>query len=195
MASEIEICNIALGRIKVSRQIAALDEGSVEADQCARFYANARDNVLVDFAWGFANRYVALGLVAEDPSPEWAFAYRYPTDCLRARYLVTGTRPPQPPIAFELGNDDSGLLLYTNQPEALLKYTVRITNTELFSPDFADLVAWRLAPDLAIPLGRDKTTRAEALQAYQDQLVAAQVKAANEEQLDEAPEAESIRGR
>lgn len=54
MASEIEICNIALSRIGNSRSINSMTEASKEANQCSLHYEQCRDAVLSDFPWNFA---------------------------------------------------------------------------------------------------------------------------------------------
>lgn len=193
--SETEICNLALGRVRVSREIVSLTEGSAEANQCQRFYAHARDNVLRDFAWGFATRYLALALVADSPNAEWRYAYRWPADCLAARYIVTGVRNDPNPPPFEVGSDATGRLIFTDMAQAVLKYTATIIDPVQFSPDFADTVAWRLAPDIAIPLGRSEKDRDVALGQYHIALGRAQTSAAAEFQGDPAPDAEAVRER
>lgn len=195
MSSEVEICNMGLGYVGVAREIDALDEGSTESDQCQRYYTQTRDATLRDFAWPFANKVQALALVAEDPNDDWSFAYRYPTDCLKALRLVTGDRVATAPPPFEIGHDDAGKLIYTDQAEAVLKFTRRIEDPELFDPAFVECLAWRMGSKLAIPLSRSEKERDYAFKRYQHELSVARALAANEGQLDSAPEAESIRER
>lgn len=195
MSSEVEICNLALGYVGVAREIDALDEGSTEADQCRRFYAPTRDEVLRRYAWPFASKVQALALIAENPNDDWAFSYRYPTDCLRALRLVTGTRAETAPPPFELGHDAAGKVIYTDQADAVLKYTRRIEDPELFDPAFVEAVAWRLGGKLAIPLSRSEKERDYAFKRYQYEIAVAESLAGNEGQSDPAPDAESIRAR
>lgn len=195
MSSEVEIYNMALGYVGVAREIDAPDEGSTESDQCQRYYAQTRDATLRDFPWPFANKVIALGLVEENPNDDWAYAYRYPTDCLRALRLVTGSRVDTAPPPFELGHDDAGKLIFTDQAEAVLKYTRRIEDPELFDPAFVEAFAWRLGSKVAIPLSRSEKERDYAFKRYQFELNVARAHAANEGQVDPAPEAESIRER
>ena len=56
MASEVDICNLALSHLGDTATIASLDppEGSAQAEHCARFYPIARDSLLEMHAWGFA---------------------------------------------------------------------------------------------------------------------------------------------
>lgn len=48
MASEVDICNLALARLGDNATVASIDppEGSAQAEHCARFYAIARDSLL-----------------------------------------------------------------------------------------------------------------------------------------------------
>jgi hypothetical protein len=193
--SDVEICNLALGRVKVTREIVSLTEGTTEANQCQRFYEHARDNVLRDFAWGFATRYRALALVADSPNTEWRYAYRWPADCLAPRYLVTGVRNDPAPPPFEVGSDATGKLIFTDMGQAMLKYTATITDPVQFAPDFADAVAWRIGTDIAIPLGRSEQDRDHAIKMYGLALSTARTNASAEFQGDPAPEAEAVRDR
>src|SRR3990172_6032289 len=131
MASEVDICNMALSHLGNSKEIAILaTEKSEEAAACRRFYETARDTVLRDFAWPFATRILSLGLVEEDPNDEWAYAYRYPTDCLLLRRLLSGLRHDnrQSRAPYRVARDDDGLVIYTDLAEAQMEYTVRETD-------------------------------------------------------------------
>src|SRR5688500_18089987 len=94
--SEIGICNLALRRIGVRKVITDLGGESEEEIAANACYDHARDTVLDMFPWPFAMKYVMLDLVedfSEDTSDEiheWGYSYRYPTDCLKLRRIVTG---------------------------------------------------------------------------------------------------------
>ncbi|MBT0394843.1 hypothetical protein ISO77_04720 [Morganella morganii subsp. morganii] len=171
MASEIEICNIALSRIGNSRSINSMTEASKEANQCNLHYEQCRDAVLSDFPWNFAVKRVALA-DTNNPPPEWKYAYRYPTDCMKAIAII---RPgekyhrPDTAIHFQVGADEAGTgkLIYTDQPEAWLQYTARVTDVNMYDALFKDALAWRLAAELARPLASNAGIGNEALQLYQ----------------------------
>src|SRR3990167_2163908 len=137
MPSEVEICNMALGHLGVGKEIANLEtEKSTEASLCRRFYANTRDEALRDFPWPFATKLAALGLIEEDPNDEWGFSYRYPSDCLRLRRLLSGLRNDtrQSRAPYKIGKDDQGRLLFADLEDAEAEYTARITDPALFHP-------------------------------------------------------------
>lgn len=195
MASRVQIYNMALGRAGVTREVSSHDEDSVEAITCRRYYESVRDTALRDFAWPFARRYHTLELVAEDPSDEWGYSYRYPTNCIKALYLVTGIRNSATPPPWELGHDDQGRLIYTDEADAVLRYIARITNDELFDESHVDALAWGLAAEIAIALGRSDDEYKRAVNQYLYRKGKAQSGAANEGQRDEDPDPEAVRAR
>lgn len=81
--SQIEICNLALDRIRAS-PIASISENSMEATKCRRFYPRAMADMLdgpFDHDWSFANVRVALAELAVNDRPqEWMYAYALPTN-------------------------------------------------------------------------------------------------------------------
>lgn len=189
---------MALARIGIDQAIQSLTERSKAASICNLFYEPMRDAVLRDFAWSFANARRALGLVEENPNDDWAYAYTYPDNCIRPlRIISTAGRLTDRtnPIPYELEQGDNGILIMTDQAEALLKYTVRVTNVNLFAADFVSAFAWRLGQEIATPLARTKGVRDDARQSYLDEISRAQATASNEIQVDPNPEAEWIRGR
>ena len=195
MSSDVEICNLALASIGIGQEISSLDEPSQEAAKCKLFFANCRDRILADFDWPFARQYYTLGLVAEDPNADWSYSYRYPATCLRARSIVGATRKDTSRIPFSLGSDASGKLIYTDEPEAVLRMTAAITDAELFDPLFVSAFAWLLGSRLATGLARDSKIAAEAYRMYLMDIASARAGAQNESGQDEAPDAESIRAR
>lgn len=200
MASEVDICNMALSHLGNSKEIAILaTEKSEEAAACRRFYETARDTVLRDFAWPFATRILSLGLVEEDPNDEWAYAYRYPTDCLLLRRLLSGLRNDnrQSRAPYRVARDDDGLVIYTDLAEAQMEYTVRETDPNRFPPDFTLALSYRLAVLLAsrITAGDPFKLVEKSFNLYQIELGNARAQAGNEEQPDETPQSEFIRDR
>ena len=198
--SETEICNLALSHLGIAKEIANLEtENSAEANAMRRFYVTARDETLREFAWPFATKQVALGLVEEDPTDEWGFSYRYPSDAVALRRILSGIRNDnrQSRAAYRITRDDDGLLVYTDIEDAELEYTMRETDVLRFPSDFvmalSFLLAWLTAPRLA---GGDPFKLAQrALQLYEVELSKARAMAAGEEQPEEPPASEFERMR
>lgn len=195
MSSEVEICNLGLAGLGISQGITALDEGSEEANQCDLVFVPCRDLVLRDFDWPFARQYKTLGLVEEEPNTEWTYSYRYPSTCLAVRKIVGATRTDTSRIPFVIGSDASGRLIYTDEPEAVARVTVRITDPEIFDPLFVMALASLIGARVGGPLSRDPKLVAQSQQAYLDFLASARATAENEAGQDAPPDAESIRAR
>lgn len=178
MATEVDICNLALSRVRAS-EIGSFDENSAEAIQCRILYPMIRDQILTSYAWHFAKVVRALSLTASD-SPEWSYVYDHPNDCLRIHYVFdeksyrgqvnisSRKRIAEYRIPYEVGSGSNGSrVIMCNMEGASISYTKAITDARLFDPLFINLLAWQLASELAIPLGGDsgKNYRDTALNA------------------------------
>jgi hypothetical protein len=201
MSSELDICNMALSHLGVSVEIQDLAaERSKEAQACRRFYEPTRDEVLRDFDWSFARRREALAKVADDPDTYWSFSYRRPANALAIRSLPNdaGIRidTSASRVVFSEGSDATGELIFTDQIDAEVIYTVRETNAEKFPPDFVHalslLLASKIGPRVA---GGDQFKLADrAFGLYRLAIQKAQANAANENaRLDPEPDAEMVR--
>jgi hypothetical protein len=196
--TEVSIANIALGNIGVNKFIAALDEQrSSEARICNQFYEHSRQYVLRDGLWTFAKRYINLTLVEEDPTPEWQFSYRYPPDCLLARYIVNPIlgRQERKPTEYEIAGDDQGTLILTDMEDAQLCYTMDVINPGRYDQMFTSAFAWHLSTKIWT-LSKLKEVLAMATKMYQTERDVALAYAYNEQKYaDPRQEAEWIQGR
>jgi hypothetical protein len=150
MASTTQIANMALAHLGNSKLIASLTENSDLARSCNAFYETARDKVLEDFNWPFARKFVTLGLVEEDPTgidDEWSFSYRYPSDCLMARRLISGIKAEDKDTEYKyiIGSDSQGRLIYTDIEDARLEYTKREDDTAKYPISFTLALSYYLA--------------------------------------------------
>lgn len=200
MASSTEICNLALSHIGIAKPIANLDtEQSQEASTCRVFYTTVRDVVLRDYRWPFATKIASLNLVGTDPNSEWAYSYRYPTDCIMFRRVLSGQRndTPDTRIEYRIGKDDAGKLIFCDIEEAECEYTVKVTDTQFFTPDFILALSYRLAYYIAprLTAGDPFKLGDAALKMYQIEVGRAISSAFNEEQPGPIPESELIRVR
>jgi hypothetical protein len=103
MASEVDICNLALANIGDPAQVTSITstdvtpnttaDGSLQASLCSTFYFMARNALLEMHDWAFATERVDLGTpiagagvldVNGTPMepPEWQYVYTLPSDCL-----------------------------------------------------------------------------------------------------------------
>jgi hypothetical protein len=195
MASLVQICNMALSRIAVTTPIAALNERSIEAQQCSVFISHLRETVLKDFPWPFAESIASLADIGS-PAPGWAFRYRYPADCLKVREIVMpGFRralTSDMKIPFQIGYDTGGRVIHTDQPLAQVRYTFNVQDPTFFDALFTDTLAWKLAAELSIPLPAKIEFRESCEQQYARALTIAQGSAFQESGDDPEPESEFI---
>ncbi len=197
MASVVQICNMALTRIGQSQLIASLEEQSLAAELCTLHYADARDNVLRDFDWPFAEARVFLSDIGSPPV-NWSYRYRYPTDCLKARRIaIPGNENPTADqrTPYNVVYANGGRAIITNQESAELIYTIRVEDTTYFDPIFVSALAWRLASELAIGLQVRPENFNAAQQQYMFVLSQAQAIALAERQQAPLPESEFITAR
>lgn len=186
MASEVDIVNIALSHLGDTANVSSIDppEGSAQAQHCARFYPIARDALLEMHAWGFATKRIVLPLLS-DSLEQWKYVYQAPSDALNLIAVLApdamddysqdlpvpytqvgivntgqGLYTPQP---FEVETlQDGTSVIYTNQEEATLRYTVKLTDTTQFSPLFTSALTHLLASYLAGPILKGEVGRTES---------------------------------
>lgn len=192
MASEVDVCNLALARLGDNATVASIDppEGSAQAEHCARFYAIARDSLLEMHAWKFATRRVQLAKLTV-PSWDWSFAYAEPAGALKLLGVLSATASnddeTQPYEAESAAN--GAAIILTNQEDASLRFVARVTDTTKFSPLFVDALAWLLASYLAGPVLKGDAGAAAAKSSYQHFLVAlSQAKTSDANQRKVRPE-------
>lgn len=200
MASSVEICNLALSHLGVGKEIANLEtENSEEASACRRFYEPTIRKTLQDFPWPFATRFVDLALVEEDPTDEWDYSYRYPSDCLKIRRIMSGARQDSMAsrIAYRIASDATGRIILTDEPEASIEYTVEPPDTSMFDDLFVEAVSYYLAFQIAprVTGGDPFKLGDRAGQMYSATMARAQASALREDVGDVPLEAAHIRGR
>lgn len=198
-SSNTEICNLALSHLGTDKEISSLTEKSAEARACNRLYEIVRDKVLADFPWPFATRVASLALVEEDPTEEWKYSYRYPTDAMQIHRILSGLRNDnrQSRAPYRIMSDSAGKLVYSDIQNAQIEYTVNEDSAERYPADFVMAMSLLLAHYIApkVTAGDPFKLGARAFQLYQMEIINAQAGAVNEEQLEEAPESEFIRAR
>ena len=175
MASEVDICNLALAHLGDEATVSAIapSDGSQQADYCVRFYPIARDALIAMHAWSFATRRIALAEMAANESDTWAYAYAAPVGALTIisvlepettdTFITTDpsnpyfAQAPQPgdtntqPYIQEV--DASGnKIIYSDVEAANCRYITSITDTTKFPPLVVIAIARLLAAYLAGPL-------------------------------------------
>lgn len=156
-----------------AKDIASESDCSTEAKTCNTLFPIFRDSVLRDFNFNFARKAQTLALT-EETSSGWLYAYKYPNDCLKARYILPqgvtngGDYQTLTPDNHEIrlnANGTGHLFLCSFSPCEIL-YTARVLSESLWDSIFVEAMVLRLAAGLAIPLKRDKDLARLLLSEY-----------------------------
>ena len=191
MATEIDICNLALAHLGDDATIASLTppEGSAQAEKAARFYPIARNTLLELHTWNFAAKRGALALTT-NTLDQWDYAYAAPADMMSPVAIISPTAQNDYATRMSAGDTPGGItsnyaptivagqytpqqfategaLIYTNQENAMLRYQAFITDSSLFSPLFVITLSWHLASMLAGPVIKGDQGSAEAKRCTQ----------------------------
>lgn len=192
MASVTDICNLALSNLGDAATVVSISppSGSIQAVHCARFYPIALNALLEMHPWDFAMKRAALPLLAETPPSPWQYVYTVPSDCLNPMAILdpnttddysagliqygsyqgypgamVGVYTPQP-YTQEIDNTGT-LVIYTNQQNAVLRYSALVTDTTKFPPLFVVALGYSLASMLAGPVIKGSEGRAESKAQFQ----------------------------
>lgn len=192
MAAMIDICNMALSSIRGGK-INSINESSIQAEQCKLWYETTRDQVLEDAPWGFGTQIAVLDVL--DPNIfklfNWAYAYQYPSDCLRIDRLIlnwesvqsggseiasrrycSGMPQPDlnPPVQYKIFDVDGTKVIAANDPELRAEYSVKQTDPGKYHAALVVAIAQLLASNIAIAIaGEEKGAKLkkDALSLYQ----------------------------
>jgi hypothetical protein len=180
-----QIANYALNKVGED-PILLLTDDTKRARILNRIFDQVRDAELRRTRWKFSlKRDQLLALVDK---PNWGFAYRYPLPAdflglvqVNDIYLRPMSKQTVP-WAVEQGE------ILTNLPAPLkVRYISRITNPGLFDPLFVEVLACKLAMEIAEPLTQSETKRARAADEYKFALSEAKRQDAIETAADEFP--------
>jgi len=191
MATEVDICNLALAHLGDDATIASLNppEGSAQAEKAARFYPIARNTLLEMHTWNFASKRGNLALTTNTLN-QWDYAYVAPADMMNPVAVISPTAQNDYATRMAAGDTPGNLtanfaptivagqytpqqfaiegnLIYTNQENAMLRYQAFVTDPSLFSPLFVITLSWHLASMLAGPVIKGDQGAAEAKRCTQ----------------------------
>jgi hypothetical protein len=146
--SNVGIVNLSLARIGEGA-ISSIDGTDSTSILAKQVYDYVLDEVLEEHDWTFAKKSYALAQDATAPvDPAYNFRYALPSDYIKDRginhermdYVIRG--------GYLLTNYDN------TSGDLILHYTRRETNPALYSPQFINALAWRLAEEMSFRLVR-----------------------------------------
>lgn len=166
MSSEIDICNLALSNIGDEAAVTSISppDGSAQAGHCARFYPIARDTLQDMATWGFCSARATLALLSAPPDFGWQYSYAVPANAINIiAVLGSGAQTDDDPKEFVTETlVDGTQVILTNEPNALVRYSVRVIDTSAFPPTFVVALSWLLASYLSGPIIKGESGRTEA---------------------------------
>ena len=186
MATEIDICNLALAHLGDDATIASIKppEGSAQAEHAARFYPIARNTLLETHTWNFAAKRASLATTT-NTTEQWEYAYVAPADMMTPLAIISPTAQNDYSTRMSSGDTPGGITsnysptivaghytpqqfavegdyIYTNQENAILRYQSLIIDSTKFSPLFVVALSWHLAAMMAGPIIKGDQGMAEA---------------------------------
>jgi len=181
--SQVNLYNLALSACGHDYTVAAVDEQSIAAETCELWYENVRQVMLRTAFWSSTKRSLRLTLEAErdnnvdwvaaDPLPGYSYSFDWPSNMMAARYLSTFGQ-------FELGYDNDGRTINTNEEEPILIYSVDVTDPTAWEPDLYQAMIYAMAAHITMPLTGKVARRQSNLQLALDLIMSARANNANE---------------
>lgn len=197
---DTEAANLALGHLGISKTIENLEtERSNEANVCRRFLPQVIEETQRDYPWSFNTVIDDLVLVESNPNDEWAYSYRYPSDCERFSRILSGMRNDsrQSRVSYKIVKDSNGRLILTDKQDAQGEWNELVDEPSSWPADYvaavALLLAFYIGPSLTA--GDPFKLGERALKIYLAFVSKAKATNENEQQNDENPDSEFIRNR
>ena len=170
MANQLDIVNMAMGRLGQSARIATLTEQSVAAFTFNAIWDQTLAFVQSDAVWPWLLRAEPLALSADPPDPGWRFRYSRPNNCLTAYSITTEALLGEHPhlggwcdaewrlrcfgrmLEWRDAHGATETEILANVEDAWLVYAVSEPNPVRFPAKFCEALAARLAVDASGPL-------------------------------------------
>ena len=146
MASEVDICNIALSNLG-ERSINDRADENQRARACDNRFDDVRDLVLRSHIWNCALK--RLALTSSATAPVWGYDYAYPKPAEMLRLIAVKENEH----AFKIEGDN----IVTDSSTLNILYIERVTDTAKYDSLLVQAIALRLATEI----GQDLTGKTE----------------------------------
>lgn len=165
--TKAKIFNITLKNLRVSVGIQNTNQSDKNTVVLNEFYDTAKNQVLTDYDWNFANSYRELALTGNIPlNPKFLYEYDYPNDCLFAREIIPYSYS-EDLIEFEIASNSLGQkVINTNLSPAVLRFTKCVDNETFFSTEFVTALCWYLAFLAAPSITGNRSIQNDCLTVY-----------------------------
>jgi hypothetical protein len=161
LAGQLQIINVALSRIGAN-ELTSLTQGTTEQKLAVNMWDIARRSSLRDHTWNFAIQDVELNQISGYSGFEFQYAYQLPSDCVRLLQVYGN------PIYKVQGRK-----ILTDQSIAKIKYVKDVVDSSEWDASFDDVMAQRLAADMAYALTKSQATADSMFAIYDRKLKSA----------------------
>lgn len=158
---QTDICNDALNYAQQDITITSIDESSVSARRCRRFYEPARQQALSSFPFPFVRKVVSLARI-DSVSDEYTYSYAYPTDAIRIMGVYSSAdmiKQNQPVRADTVFSDAVGRAIATDAETPVCVFIKDSKDEISYPPNFRRFFALVLAEKIANAAGTSDGTK------------------------------------
>lgn len=187
MTSEVDIVNIGLDMCG-AESITALTEGSNNSNVANRIYTVYRDFLLRRYIWKFATKRIKLAQSANSPVYEFDYQYPVPSDLIRI-IDVHDNEDGIGLVVYKLEYDDTDTrVISTSATNVWITYVARITDPNVFGPDFVMALASRMAMTFALKIAESRSLYREMKADYKELVRGARSVSSQEDWTDQMPQ-------
>lgn len=144
MASQVQICNLALQRVG-NRRITSLSDGTEVANACAAAYDLAVEDVLSTCSWTTATFRAVLAQTTATPAFGYDYQYQLPTDPKFLRIIEVYSTNPANSVKYAIEGDK----LLSDDSAVSIRYVGMVTSPDSFGPFVTKAVIAKLAIEIA----------------------------------------------
>lgn len=182
--TKAKIFNLALKNLRISQTLQSTLQTDRNTIILNEYYESARDEVLKDYDWNFANAYRELTPTGNtSKNPYFLYEYDYPNDCLFAREIINSGG--EGVIEFEVAvTENIQKVINTNSSPCVLRYTKIVNNESFFPVEFAMALSWYLAFLSAPSISANRNLQSDCLNVYSSVLKRAKMLNAQEGYLE-----------
>ena len=164
MASEVDICNIALSNLG-ERPITARNDANQRARACDNRYDDVRDSVLRSHIWNCVLKRAQLTSSATTPTWGYDYAFPKPAEMLRLITVAENTSGDNS-YSFKIEGEN----IVTDSSTLYILYIERVTDTSKYDALLVQAIALRLATEIAQDLTGKTELKNSLMHKYREVL-------------------------
>jgi hypothetical protein len=170
MSSVIQVANRALTKLGAGR-ITSLADDIKAARDVQSCFDDLRDDELRARRWQFSIRRVSLPALVDAPAFGWNYQYQLPADCLKIDMI--NDQFPAGVLTDYIGSEmlewtiENNRVLTNFQAPLKVRYIAQVTDPAQWDPGFREVLACRIAAELAESLTQSNQKRQLAWEEYQ----------------------------